>query len=185
MSDFEKYLKQNKHKMDVSQVNPKIWDNIEKQMFDVAPIKNYKYLKVISAIAAIFILGVVLFKPQFGNSTTEIPTELLVHYGFENQNIEEALSNKITIVGKTEFPALYKDNFQQLYNQVKFLDEAYRSKVDYFQNKEYDENITKEVLGYYKTKSEILDKIIKEVKKINTNKRIYNIKNYEKSRIII
>ena len=48
-----------------------------------------------------------------------------------------------------------------------------------------DENIAKDVLSYYKTKSEILDNIINEVKKINANKKIYKIKNDEKSRIII
>ncbi len=182
MNDFEKYIKQHKHKMDVDQVNPKIWDNIEKQIFDIIPEKNYKYLKVISTMAAVFLLGFLLFK--FDNNTTEIPTKLLAQYGFENQNIEETLNKKATLIRNTEFPVLYRDNFQQLYNQVKYLDESYRQKVTYLYTKEYDENIAKEVLKYYKTKSEILDKILKEVKKIKINEKNYNI-NYEKSRIVI
>ncbi len=184
MSDFEKYIKQHKHKMDVNQTNPEIWNGIENKMFDTTNKKNHTYLKIISMIAALFLLGFILFKLQFERTITEIPSELFVQYGFENQNIEETLNKKTTLISNTEFPILYKHNFQQLYNQVKYLDETYKPKVDYLQHKEYDENIAKEVLSYYKTKSEILDKILMEVKKINTNEKKYNI-NYEKSKIII
>ncbi len=185
MNDFEKYLKENKQKMDLTQVNPKIWDKIEERALSNSERSNgYWYLKLVASFAAVFLIGFVLWESQLTDDKVEIPVELFAEYGFEDNNVEETLEYKIDLISNTPFPVLYEDNFQQLYNQIKYLDEVYKRDVAYIKQKDYDENIAKEVLTYYKAKSDILDKIISEIQKINDNEKIYKITS-EKATIAI
>ena len=184
MNDFEKYLKENKQKMDIDQVNPKIWDNIEKASIAKGNKVSNRYIRIAASVAAVFLIGSVLWKSQIAGSHTEIPMELYAQYGFENQNVEQTMEYKTELISNTSFSVLYEANFQQLYNQVKYLDEVYKQEVEYSKQKDYDENIAKEVLIYYKAKSEILDKIISEIQKINDYEKKYKI-NSEKSSIAI
>ena len=181
MTDFESYLKANKEKMMIDTLNPEIWNVIEAKMKLKKHETFNRYLKIFSSLAAIFLFVLVT---QFSSNEVEIPEKLRSKYGFKGQNIEAVLNNKLDIIREAQFPISYRENFQKLYNQVKYLDESYRQDLDYLKQGDYDENIAKELMSYYKLKRDILDKIIHEVNRLNSNEKKYQTKS-EKSRIVI
>lgn len=175
MNKFERYLKDNKHKMDLVSVEPKIWAGIEQGLVEGKQRNRFQYFKMAS-IAAVFLLGVVLYQYILPNQKMEIPVPLLAAYGFKDQDVSEMLEGKINLIRGMAIPVAYKNDLQLLLDQVKYLDEVYAENIVYLKEKDYEEEIAREVLSYYKAKSELLQKVISEMNRINSNEKKYHVK---------
>ena len=183
MTEFEKYLQKRKEEMDLEQVNPKIWEGIEKEMEIPKSKLRPIYYKVLG-MAAVFLLGMVFSQVFFTSEKVVIPAELLASYGFEDQAVDLVLEKQLQQIRESSVPVGHKNDLQILLDQVQYLDETFQSKVDYLNENAYAESIAKEVLQYYKSKSELLDKVIFEIQKINENEKEFNIQS-EKSKLSI
>ncbi len=198
MTEFEKYLQNKKKEMDLKEVNPKIWEGIENEMEIPKTKDSLTHLQDLSkketkgrpiyhkvlGMAAVFLLGIIFSQVFFTAEKVVIPAELLASYGFEDQAVDLVLEKQLQLIRESSVPVGHKNDLQILVNQVQYLDETFQSKVDYLNEKGYAENIAKEVLQYYKSKSELLDKVIFEIQKINENEKEFNI-NSEKSKLSI
>jgi len=175
MSEFEKYLKEHQAKLEVDSVKPEIWVGIENQILKQSSSKTAKRLGLVS-IAAIMMLAFIIY--QNFSSKNEVPTELLAQYGLEQMaDIDKHIDSKIQLIKQTPVSKNHKDDVQLLLNQVAFLDELYQAKIDKTKSDKHSELLTSLLLEYYKNKSELLEKVLNEINKINTNEKEYKITN--------
>ncbi len=176
MNDFENFLRRNKQQLELDEVNPDIWAAIEKGVEGKKRGARISFVRKIAAIAAVFLIGFAIYQFNFSNSKINIPQALLANYGFENANVTELLEAKINAIKTSTIPVSYKADLQSLLSQANYLDRRYESQLTYLKEKPYEEEIAIEILKYYKAKSNLLDKVILEIQKINNNEKEYNIK---------
>lgn len=176
MNKFEKYLKQYQKELEVDEVNPQIWERMEEQLQQ--PKRNYQkqFLRVAS-IAAVFFLGMLMYPIFFDTDKAVIPQELLTEYGFDNQDIPQALESKIQLIREMPVSVQYKNDLQLLIEQVEYLDQNYGDQLTDLEEEVFEEGKVKEVLKYYQIKSALLDKLINEIKKLNNNDKKFNNEN--------
>lgn len=180
MSPFEKYMKDNQRKFDLDQIDPKVWQNIE------TGIKGKKarvilLRKRLLGLAAAILIGILGFQWFDDHQSMSFPEHLLANYGFDDSNVVELLDNKIDIIRQASVPVAYKSDLKMLLEQVTNLDKHFAKKVTRFKIAPTEIELSKEILEYYKTKSEILDRVIYEVRKINNNEEEYKIKSEKTS----
>jgi len=188
MSEFEKYLQEQKSNLDSIEADPKIWTSIQKE---IAKIPSKKKLggnrKIYLWPLILFLLSAVGFgfwKTQLDTAKQEIPQELLIAAGFKSSDqIENLLEKKTILIKNTPVSTEYKNQLQLLLDQVQYLDKLYESTFQYLEISEYPGDKAKSRMDYYKAKSEILDKVLFEIEKINKNEKEFNIDS-EKSPLI-
>jgi len=166
MSGFEKHLRQNKHQLESREVDPKVWLSIENEILKSKQRKSSIYLKLVSVAAAV-LLGIVLFggNPFKGNSTTE--SDLLAKYGLEEYGFTQKVNTKKQTLSKAMIPSGRKADFQILLQQLNFLDGQYDSYLKEIETNGYQTYTGERLLIYYRSKIELLDKIQKEIEKVN------------------
>jgi len=158
MNDFEKYLKQNKEKMQLDSVNPQVWLSIENNLLKKKNRKNVFYIRIMAAAAAILLLAVV----AFGLFSQQTKQDYLANFEPFNQEI----NTKKAQLASAKIPANRKADFEILLHQLEFLDNQYHDYLQYIDQNGYQEFIGQQILQYYKTKIDLLDKIQQEIEKI-------------------
>lgn len=166
MNDFEKYLRENKEQLEPKEVNPEIWLSIENEVLRSKNKRKTLYLKVLSVAAAV-VLGLLIFNTNIFNSSLNIESELLVKYDLEKYNFTQQVNLKKENLSNAKIPSDKKEDFQVLLQQLEFLDKQYHDYLTYIEQNGYQEFIGKQILNYYKSKIDLLDKIQKEIEKIN------------------
>ena len=174
MTDFEKFIQAQKSKLDLDQVDPKIWERMEQDLPRPKP-KLLRLIRPLVAVAAVFLFGLLAYQQFFTKPKNQIPLELIAAYGFENPQIAQLIRNKIEQIRTTPLPAKYLGDMQLLLDQAAYLDEHYKSRKESLASDNFNEHEAIELLEYYKAKSELLDKIILEIEKINKNEKEFNI----------
>jgi len=166
MNDFEKYLRDNKKELEPKEVNPEIWLSIENEVLRSKNKRKTLYLKVLSVAAAI-ILGLLIFNTDIFNNSQNIESEILVKYDLEKYNFTQQVNLKKENLSTAKIPLERKKDFQILLQQLEFLDNQYHDYLTYIEKNGYQEFIGHQILNYYKSKIDLLDKIQKEIEKIN------------------
>ncbi len=175
MKDFEKYIKDNQRKLDLDTINPKVWQSIEAGI-NGKKGKVFFLRKSIIGLTAAILVGVFCYQ-WFGNDQKEsFPPHLLEDYGFKDSNVNDLLDTKINVIRKASIPVAYKNDLEMLLGQVANLDQHFAGKIKQLKLANSETELNREVLEYYKTKSEILDKVIDEIQKINSNEEEYQIR---------
>ncbi len=182
MSDFEKYIKENQRKFDLDQINPKVWQTIEAEIKE----KKGAILSLRNSLRLVAAVLICVFCFQwFGDyQKVNFPKHLLEDYGFKDSKVDELLDAKIITIREASIPVAYKGDLEMLLNQVTYLDQHFAEKINKLDLANTEVELLKEILEYYKTKSEILDRVINEIQKVNTNEKKYKIKS-EKTKIRI
>ncbi len=161
MNSFEQFIKTNKDKMNLKEVNPAIWQNIENQMSQKKTNRmNVKFY----AIAASTIFAIVLVT-LLNSSSNES--------GFDDAILVNEINNKITHLQAMEFPAAYKTDLSQLVKQVHYLDKQAQSNINYLKTVNQEAYIESLVMQYYQSKNKLLDKLMHEIKRINQIENTY------------
>ena len=166
MNDFEKYIQKNKKQLEPETVNPEVWLTIENQILQAKNKRKTLYLKVVS-VAAVFLLGLFLFKGNVFQGESNSEKELLAKYGLEKYNFTQQVNMKKQALSKAMIPTTTQEDFKVLLQQLEFLDKQYHDYLKYIEKNGYQEFIGTQILNYYKSKIELLDKIQKEIQKIN------------------
>lgn len=168
MTPFEKYLREQRGALEGPDANPQMWENIAEAMQDESgPRVRVVYRRWLAIAASLLLLIAGGWQWQRSQQTeTEIPQALLEDYGFEDQNFAALLNVQLAQIKASVVPAQYRDDLQQLLDQVAYLDETYAAQIDQLEIR-YSEDAAKQVLHYYQTKVGLLTKIIREIDKIN------------------
>ncbi len=174
MSDFESYLREHKEQFNTQEVNPTIWSNIE-QKTKKSHRKNRKLLWISTCLIILTggALGYLfLTKKDTPSIMAGLPSEKAKTLLIKSQKIQSIpVSNE------------YKNQLQLLLDQVHYLDKLYESTFQYLHNSSNKHDMAKSQLEYYQAKSELLDKVLFEIEKINNNEKEFNI-NSDKSRLV-
>lgn len=166
MNDFEKHIRNNQKQLEPDEVNPNIWLSIENEVLRAKAKRKTFYLRVIS-LAAVVVLGLVVFKMFFLDTRPNLEEDLLVKYNLEQYNFPQQVNIKKATLSNAMIPSTNQEDFNVLLQQLEFLDEQYRDYLTYIEKNGYQEFIGNQILNYYKSKIELLDKIQKEIEKIN------------------
>lgn len=161
MNKFEEYLRDNKEKMELDSINPDIWLEIENKLLKKKNRRNIFYLKVMAAAAAVLLFLTVGISLYVGNGTTN-RTSILKKY----EPFQQEMKLKTQQLVSAQIPIDRKEDFQILLQQLQFLDSQYDDYLQYIEQNGYQEFIGQQILIYYKTKIDLLDKIQQEVEKI-------------------
>lgn len=180
MSDFEKYIKENQRKFDLDEINPNIWENIELGIIG-KKTRVTLFRKTLIGIAAAILIGIFCFQWYGNHQNVSFPEHLLVAYGFKDSNVAGLLDSKYTTIRQARIPVAYKNDLEMLLKQVKNLDQHFAEKIEKLNLDNTTDELKIEILEYYKTKSEILDRVINEIQKINSNETAYEIKSEKTS----
>ncbi len=171
MDPFEKFLKNNKEVLDDDQINPEIWLSIENKMLK----KRNKSMKIVMrralSAAAILVLGFLAY--QFLWNAQETPEDLLASYGIDHRSYASELEVKTQLIAAASIPISKKEDFDLLLGQLKFLDQQYEAYLESVKKNGYHEGLGKQIIDFYKTKIELLDKIQQEIETINYYEKKY------------
>ena len=172
MKNFEKYLKDNQQKLELEgDLNPEIWLSIENRILKRKNKRNQLFIKWITAAAAILLLGVIALSGVFSNHND--PSSLLAQYGIDNQEFTQQVALKTEVLAKAKIPINRKEDFDILLNQLQFLDTQYRDYLQYIETNGFQPFIGQQILHYYQSKIDLLDKIQQEIEKINYYEKKY------------
>lgn len=166
MNDFEKYIQNNKQQLELEEVNPQIWLSMENELLRQKNRKNRLYIRWMAAAAAILV-GIIAIGSLFFSKHQSIDNQILAQYGLEKQQFPQQVKQKKQILAKAEIPLNRKKDFDLLLTQLEFLDVQYHDYLQYVEQHGYQDFIGQQILHYYKTKIELLDKIQYEIKKID------------------
>lgn len=166
MKNFEQHIRNNRKQLEPQEVNPQIWLAIENQVLRAKERRKTIYLKVMS-IAAVIFVGLLIFKSAFLDKPSNLEQELLAKYGLIEYNFPQQVNVKKASLLNAMIPENSKEDFKVLLQQLEFLDEQYDAYLEYIKANGYQKFIGNQILNYYKSKIELLDKIQKEIEKIN------------------
>ena len=166
MKNFEKYLKDNQQKLELEgDLNPEIWLSIENRVLKRKNKRNRLYIKWISAAAAVLLLAIIALNGLGFGKNTE--AQILAKYGIENQQFTQQVTLKTQKLAQASIPQNRKEDFDLLLKQLQFLDAQYQDYLQYIETNGYQPFIGDQILNYYKSKIDLLDKIQQEIEKIN------------------
>lgn len=166
MTELEKYIINNKKQLEPTSINPKIWLGIENELLKSKARMRTLYLKF-AAAAAVFLLGGALIGGHFLNEPINIDQELIEVYGYQSYQFAQQVHNKKTVLAKAKIPSEHLEDFRVLLLQLEFLDEQYQNYLKYIEKNGYQAFIGDQLLNYYRSKIELLDKIQDEIEKVN------------------
>lgn len=164
MKHFEDFIKENREKLDTEKVNPNIWLNIENQYFHQANIKNKKKIKWLVTCSILILLGLIC--SVIYNQMNSDPVKIIHENQFESKNYTQLVDFKTNELKSALIPENRKEDFDLLLKQLEFLDDQYHDYLQYVKKNGYQEFIGSQILDYYKTKVELLNKIQEEIKAI-------------------
>jgi len=165
MTDFEKYIQQNKSKWNKPEVNPAIWLSIENEMLKSRSKRRLLYLRIVSA-AAIVLFGLLHFGDSLKTKSLS-EQDILAQYNLEEHQFMQQVALKKTDISNAKVPSRSVDDFQVLLEQLEFLDRQYLNYLAYIKEHDFQPFIGDQLLNYYRSKIKLLDRIQKEIEKVN------------------
>lgn len=177
MNDFEKYLLDNKKQLEPKDVDNSVWLSIENAMLKD---KNQSY-KNYAKIALVILLVLLSAGVYYYTTQKEKPLDeekILADLNLSKHNFTKQVNIKKEQLAKATVPQDRVEDFQILLQQLEFMDGQFQDYKTYIEENGYQEFISEQILNFYKSKIELLDKIQSEVEKINyyENKKPSNSK---------
>lgn len=173
MNSFEKHIQDHKEELEINEVNPEIWLFMENELLRQKNRKSRLYIRWMTAVAAVLV-GIMALGAGYFWNTQSIDQQLLVQYGLERQQFPQQIQIKKQQLAKAQIPLYRKKDFDLLLTQLEFLDAQYQDYLQYVKEHGYQDFIGQQILHYYKTKIELLDKIQYEIKKIDNYDHSYS-----------
>ena len=166
MNEFEKYIRKNKDQLESREVDSKVWLSIENEVLKSKQRRRSIYLRVVSA-AAIALLGILIFGGGLFGDQPLSERELLEKYGLAQYEFTQQVNLKKDALSKATIPSTRQEDFKILLRQLEFLDEQYSEYLKNIETDGYQPLIGEQLLKYYHSKIELLDKIQQEIEKVN------------------
>lgn len=174
MNPFEEHIRANKEALNPDKVNPEIWLSIENKMLKQKNRRGRLYLRILGTAAAILLIAVIALRGFASTEQQDIHAQILESYGLQAHEFPKTINAKKAALSKAKIPLDRQADFQILLRQLQFLDKQYDDYLDYVKQHGYQDFIGEQILSYYKTKIELLDKINIEIKKIDSYENKYD-----------
>lgn len=165
MTEFEKYLQQNREQLELPEVPEQVWDNVNRRIQQRRG--RLRLFTRFAAAAAIALLLVIAFQWGRHSQPATIPVHLANQFGLPTNGVDTYLEQKVDSIRAATVPVSYRDDLQLLLQQAIYLDNTYSVQREALQNGHYDTNTLRDVQRYYQAKLELLSRIIDEIEKIN------------------
>ena len=166
MNPFENHLRENRKQLNMDQINPKIWLNIENEILRKRNRRNRVIIRWVSAAAASVAILFLIGQVDLRRSHKISPAAILAQYNLEKFDYPELIYAKTEKLSEAQIPSAREEDFAILIKQLEFLDGQYQEYLTYIQKNGYQKFIGKQLASYYETKIELLDKIQSEIEKI-------------------
>ena len=166
-----------KEDLQIDQVNPEIWLNIEHQVIKRKRSRRIRLIEISAAASVALLMVFVLtgyLTPQSKNA------DLLAEFEKQNKHYPDLIYAKTNALRNTKVQQDYQDELKILIDQLEFLDKQYQEYLRYIEKNGYQQFIGQQLANNYKTKIELLDKINSEIEKIN----FYETTSQEKSPLV-
>lgn len=180
MNNFEKYIRDNKKEFDLPEVNPKIFLEIENKILQKQQKRSRLFIRRWAAVAAVLLIGFLTIGSLYWQSKQDYDALVLEKYGLQEYNFAQQVEQKKQDLASAKIPKSRVKDFNILLQQLEFLDEQYHDYLEYTEENGYQEFIGNQILNYYKSKIELLEKIQSEIEKIEDYESKYKVKS-EKS----
>lgn len=166
MNDFEKYIVENKKKLEPDAIDARVWLEVENEMLR-SKNSSYKTLGKISiAVIACIVIAAISF--YFFKPSEEINEETIIaELNLAQYNYPQTVSLKKQKLSEFTLPKDKLDDVQILLRQLEFMDEQYQDYLLFIKENGYQQFIGEQIITFYKSKIKLLDKIQKEIEKIN------------------
>jgi hypothetical protein len=177
MNDFEKYILENKEQLQPDSVDHRVWLSVENAMLRN---KNTSYRKfaivVLVALVTVIGLGAKYYMSQPKEELKE--EKIIAELNLSQYNFTQQVNLKKQQLSNATLPQDKLDDVQILLQQLEFMDEQFQDYRLFIEENGYQEFIGEQIIIFYESKIKLLDKIQKEVEKINyyENKKPSNSK---------
>ncbi len=173
MKTLEDFIKKNKNKIELSDVNPDIWSNIEREFSQKSRHRHIQYLL---PIAASLLLSIFILFQYVGSKNSAT---------FEYEKLIATIHHKENLIQNMALPQSYKTDIKRLVKQLHDMDKQVKPQLIYLNNGFYEDYIVQQVYEYYQQKNQLLDKLINEITRLNNNQRTFKNNNDENTTITI
>ncbi|MEM1216566.1 MAG: hypothetical protein AAGJ82_12815, partial [Bacteroidota bacterium] len=166
MNKFEEYLRNHRDQLDLPDVHPRVWEQVQQRTQPQRARVYYLYRVAAAAAAILLLLGVF----QWGRHSAQplvIPTAMAQQYDLPNTGIETLITEQINNIQAASVPVSYRDDLQLLLQQVHYLDQQYATQRTSLQTGQYTDDLLHDVLRYYRAKVDLLTRVLSEIEKIN------------------
>lgn len=170
MNDFEKYLQKNKHKLEPDGVDAKVWLAVENKMLKDSNKRTNFYIKAFLVALVLLIGGYLAYQANKKAPLNE--EKIIAALDLTKYNFAQQISDKKQQLAKATVPQDKLESLEILLHQLEFMDGQFQDYRLYIEQNGYQEFIGEQILNFYKTKIELLDRIQQEVEKINYYERI-------------
>ncbi len=171
MNNFEKYLQDNKDKLQSDSVDEKVWLMIENEMLKSKNRRSKRFLRITFIVIFMSLLGCLIYVLQDQDEGLN-EQKILAEYDLTKYNFEEKVNTKKQQLVSATVPETKFEDFQILLQQLEFMDGQFQDYIRYIEQNGYQEFIGDQILNFYKSKIELLDKIKSEIDKINYYEKI-------------
>jgi len=166
MNDFEKYILENKQQLETDTVDPKVWLSVENAMLRNKNTSYRKYATVaIIALLTLIGLGAAYYFMQPAEEINE--EKIIAELNLSQYNFTQTVNLKKQELSKTTVPQDKLEDVQILLQQLEFMDEQFQDYTLFIEENGYQDFIGEQIITFYKSKIKLLEKIQKEVEKIN------------------
>ena len=166
MTELEKHILENKEHLNPDSVDKKIWLGIENDLLKKKNDRSHILIKFLLAGLITMVIGGFLLT---ANSPSNIIDEerILAEYNLTDHNFMHLVNTKKNQLVNVTIPENKIEDVQILLQQLEFMDGQFQDYRNYIEENGYQEFIGDQILNFYKSKIELLDKIQKEIEKIN------------------
>lgn len=165
MNSFEKYIQENKEKFEIDDPRPELWLAVENKVLRHQNHRSRVFIRWVSVAAAVLLIAVLSLNYLYQSKND--PLKIIAKNGLDSQYFTSQVNSKTKALASAKIPIDHKEDFDVLLKQFEFLDNQYNDYLQYVEEYGYQEFIGQQILHYYKTKIELLDKIQQEIETIN------------------
>ena len=171
MDKFEKFIKENRMRIDTGNLDDSQWEKIAESFSQYNRRKNYWRLSIAAGIIVILTLGTLLFRPSLKQN--EVPVRTSVLDGVSTFYRDEEISSIKLINGvenelrKQKIPVEYEDMFRDFTNQLQIIDKQYEIYKTEIEKNGYTHELIQQVIYNYQLKLSVLQMFQNEIDKIN------------------
>lgn len=171
MTELEKYIIKNKGLLEPTEIRDNVWLSIENELLEEINKNNHRLIKTLIAGLILVLIGAcIIYKTSSENTINE--ETIIAEYDLKNYNFLHEVDTRINQLVNLSIPENQHENVQNLLRQLEFMDGQYEDYLNYIELNGYQEFIRDQLLEFYNSKIDLLDKIHEEIEKINYYEKV-------------
>lgn len=171
MDKFEKYIRENRLRLDSEEFENEEWEKIAK-IFDkynrrMRLRKFYSAAIFISVISVGTLIYVNHLKQTEKSSQTEVFQEVATYYKEQEISTIKLINGTEEEIRKQSIPVEYEDMFRDFTKQLQLIDKQYEIYKNEIAEHGYNQELIQQIIYNYQLKLSVLQMLQSEIDKIN------------------